>query len=99
MDEIKEIYVPSWIYHCEDNITQQYHTTENRYYSDYKETKHYLSLRKGIIQFDNILVYGSSKISDKYMQSLEPFDFSQAVEFRQEYLEGYFADKYDEKTQ
>lgn len=103
LDEIKGIYVPFWIYHCQANISQQYRTTKNRYYSDhdydYTETKHYLSLREGTIQFDNVPVDGSSKISDEYMQSLEPFDFSQAVEFRQAYLAGYFADKYDEDAQ
>ena len=29
------------------------------------------------------------------MESLEPFDFTDAVDFRTAYLSGYFADKYD----
>ena len=32
---------------------------------------------------------------DDLMESVEPFDFSQAVDFQTAYLSGYFADKYD----
>lgn len=29
------------------------------------------------------------------MESIEPFDFKEAVDFQTAYLAGYFADKYD----
>jgi hypothetical protein len=32
---------------------------------------------------------------DELMESLEPFDFSEAVDFQTAYLAGYLADKYD----
>ncbi len=32
---------------------------------------------------------------DEWMESLEPYDFSEAVDFQMAYLAGYFADKYD----
>ena len=32
---------------------------------------------------------------DDLMESLEPFDFSKAVDFNTAYLAGYLADKYD----
>ena len=38
---------------------------------------------------------GSSKMADDLMESIEPFDFSDAVDFQTAYLAGYFADKYD----
>ena len=38
---------------------------------------------------------GSTKIDDTMMESLEPFDFSGAVDFQTAYLAGYLADKYD----
>ena len=38
---------------------------------------------------------GSTKMDDTLMESIEPFDFSQAVEFQTAYLSGYLADKYD----
>jgi hypothetical protein len=38
---------------------------------------------------------GSSKMEDTFMESIEPFDYSQLVPFEMAYLSGYFADKYD----
>jgi hypothetical protein len=40
-------------------------------------------------------VDGSSKIPDELMESLEPFDTSEAVPFETAYLAGYLADRYD----
>jgi hypothetical protein len=34
-------------------------------------------------------------MDDTLMESVEPFDFSQAVDFQTAYLSGYLADKYD----
>ena len=38
---------------------------------------------------------GSSKMEDAFMESIEPFDYSQMVPFDMAYLTGYLADKYD----
>ena len=38
---------------------------------------------------------GSSKMPDDLMESIEPYDFSEAVDFQTAYLAGYLADKYD----
>ena len=38
---------------------------------------------------------GSEKMPDDLMESIEPFDFSEAVDFQTAYLAGYLADKYD----
>ena len=34
-------------------------------------------------------------MADDLMESVEPYDFSEAVDFKTAYLSGYFADKYD----
>lgn len=51
--------------------------------------------RGGTIEFENVPVDGSEKIPDEWMESLEPFDYSKAVDFRTAYLAGFLADKYD----
>ena len=40
-------------------------------------------------------VDGSSKMPDDLMESIEPFKFEDAVDFKTAYLAGYLADKYD----
>lgn len=47
------------------------------------------------MQFQRVPVDGSRKMPDDFMESLEPFDFSKAVDFQTAYLAGYLADKYD----
>ena len=47
------------------------------------------------IGFERVPVDGSSKMEDDLMESIEPYDFKDAVDFQTAYLAGYLADKYD----
>ena len=49
----------------------------------------------GSLGFNDIPVDGSTKMPDELMESIEPFDASEAVDFQTAYLAGYLADKYD----
>ena len=97
--EVKGIYVPFWLFDTDANARLRYRGTRVRTWSDsnyyYTETRYYSILRAGNIAFDHIPVDGSSKMADDLMESLEPFDFSRAVDFQTAYLSGYLADKYD----
>lgn len=99
IDEIKGIYVPFWLFNADANAHIRYRATKVRHWSDssynYTETSYYTLERGGDISFDNIPVDGSSKMADDLMESIEPFDISQAVDFKTAYLAGYLADKYD----
>ena len=61
----------------------------------YTETRHYSVIRSGEIGFDNVPVDGSTKMENNLMESIEPYDLSDAVDFQTAYLSGFFADKYD----
>lgn len=52
-------------------------------------------LRSGSLGFNHVPVDGSSRMNDALMESIEPYDFSQAVPFKTAYLAGFMADKYD----
>lgn len=99
IDEVKGVYVPFWLFHAEANADMRYKATRVRTWSDsrynYTETSYYAVCRGGTIQFENVPVDGSKKMADDLMESLEPFDFSKAVDFQTAYLSGYLADKYD----
>lgn len=99
IDEIKGVYVPFWLFDTDADAEARYHATRTRFWSDkdydYTETSHYSVLRSGSMSFDHIPVDGSKKMPDDLMESLEPFDFSEAVDFSMAYLSGYLADKYD----
>ncbi len=97
--EIKGIYVPFWLFDANADVSMRYKATKIRTWSDskyfYTETNFFSVFREGNIGFERVPVDGSTKMPDDLMESLEPFDFSQAVDFQTAYLAGYLADKYD----
>lgn len=99
IDEIKGVYVPFWLFDAESDANITYHATKVRRWSDsnfdYKETSHYEIHRAGTLGFDNVPVKGTTKMEAELMESIEPFDLTQAVDFNTAYLAGYLADKYD----
>ncbi|MBR2953475.1 MAG: hypothetical protein IKC45_03725 [Clostridia bacterium] len=99
LEEIKGVYVPHWLFTCDVIGNANFKATKERRWSDnnynYKEISYYDVYRSGNISFDNIPVDGSTKMADDLMESVEPFDLSQAVDFNTAYLAGYLADKYD----
>lgn len=103
IDEIKGIYVPFWLYTADADATMNFKATRVRSWGDsnyiFTETSHYSVLRAGTLAFENVPADGSSKMPDDLMDSIEPFDFSQAVDFQTAYLAGYLADKYDVSSQ
>ncbi|MBO4856501.1 MAG: hypothetical protein J5511_03930 [Bacilli bacterium] len=99
IEEIKPLYVPFWLFDADVSGTVEFKgETTKRWsdsYYDYKETKVYSILRGGNIAFDHVPVDGSKKMEDQLMESIEPYDFNEAVEFNAAYLAGYAADRYD----
>ncbi len=97
--EVKGVYVPFWLFDADAKGFVRYNATRVRHWSDsnynYTETSHFKVIRAGGIGFENVPVDGSTKMDDTLMESIEPFDISEAVDFRTAYLSGFFADKYD----
>jgi hypothetical protein len=52
-------------------------------------------MRGGSIGFASVPVDGSTKMDDTLMESIEPFNLNEAVDFQTAYLSGFLADKYD----
>lgn len=99
LKEIQGVYVPVWLFDAEAEADVRFKATQVRTWSDsrylYTQTSHYAVSRSGRLRFQQIPVDGSTKMDDAMMESLEPYDFSQAVDFQTAYLAGYLADRYD----
>ena len=97
--EVKGVYVPFWLFDADAKGFVRYNATRVRHWSDsnynYTETSHFRVIRAGGIGFENVPVDGSTKMDDTLMESIEPFDLSDGVDFNTAYLSGFFADKYD----
>ena len=103
IEQIKGLYVPVWLFDADVDAQVEYEATKSHTWSDgeydYTETRHYALTRGGGIGFANVPVDGSTKMDDTLMESIEPFDISEAVPFQASYLPGFLADKYDVDAQ
>lgn len=99
VEKITGIYVPFWLYDCEGGFRGQYKATRIHRWSDahyhYTRTEHFHLTRGADASFLSIPMDGSVKMDDAIMESIEPFDYSQILDFETAYLSGYLADKYD----
>lgn len=99
VEDIQPMYVPYWLFDSEVSATANFRA-ENDLAIDTPdativETSVYDVERSGSMSFERIPVDGSEKMDDTYMESVEPFDYSEMVPFSAGYLAGYLADKYD----
>ena len=99
IDKITGIYVPFWLYDCSGSMDGSYKATRIHRWSDsryhYTKTDHFLLKRAADAAFVGIPMDGSSKMDDTFMESIEPFDYREIVNFDTAYLTGFYADKYD----
>ena len=99
LEKITGIYIPFWLYDCAGSLHCTMKATRIHRWSDsmynYTRTDHYLLNRDSSADFFLIPMDASSKIDNAIMESIEPFDYAQLIDFEKAYLSGFFADKYD----
>ena len=99
LNEIKGIYVPFWLYSGKTDASFVFKATKLRKWSDskfdYVETSYFDVHRSGSMEFSGVPVDASTKMPDDLMDSLEPYDLKDAVDFKTAYMAGYLADKFD----
>jgi len=99
IEELTGIYIPFWLYSCkmESNVKGIGKRVSTWSTSDYIYTKTdtYKVERSGTFPFNNIPVDGSLRFNDAIMNSIEPFNYDELVDFSSSYLSGFLAEKYD----
>ena len=99
VEKIQGVYVPFWLY--DGTVTGDYaykatHVTVRQHKDEEVTlTDHYRVERAGSLSFEKVPVDASSKMPDDYMDSIEPFDYSELQPFSKAYLTGFLADRYD----
>lgn len=103
LEKITGLYVPFWLYDCDADFHGSYKATRIHRWSDahfhYTKTDHFLLRRAADSAFTGIPMDASSKMDDIFMESIEPYDYTQLVDFDMAYLSGYLADKYDVQSE
>jgi predicted RNA-binding Zn-ribbon protein involved in translation (DUF1610 family) len=95
INNMQGVYVPFWLFDAEASGRVCYRATKVERTAAYEKTHFYSVVREGNMTFEKIPVDGSEKMDDKYMDAIEPFDYSQMKDFQTTYLAGYVAEKYD----
>ena len=100
IEKLNGIYVPYWLFDCTAYGQARFKAVRINTYrtSDtiVTEEKEYLVYREGSIDFKNIPVDASIRLSDGLMDALEPYNFNEAVDFNTAYLSGFLTEKYDQ---
>lgn len=103
LEKIQGVYVPFWLFDADTSADISFRATKVRSWSDsnyfYTQTRHFSVRRAGGLSFQAVPVDGSQKMANDLMESIEPYDLSQAVDFETAYLAGFLADKYDVDAQ
>jgi DNA-directed RNA polymerase subunit RPC12/RpoP len=99
LEKIVGLYTPFWLADCRANavISAEAKTIHTTTTSNWiiTNTKIYECDRAGYMTFERIPADGSKKLDDDFMDSCEPFNYAEAVDFNMMYLQGFFADRYD----
>ena len=99
LQEIQGVYVPFWLFDGQARGGKHFLATRSHSHrdGDYEitETEHYEVYRAGTLSFEKVPVDASTKMPDRHMDSIEPYDYGELKKFSTAYLPGFLADKYD----
>ncbi|WP_034448484.1 TFIIB-type zinc ribbon-containing protein [Butyrivibrio sp. AE2032] len=105
LSKMTGLYVPTWIVSSEVEVNIAGRGYKGRmadtvYEENFNATVDSVSQSVyGKIKFrlKDVPFDGEKNIANRLMAAAEPFDFKELVTFRSEYLQGFFAEKYDEQ--
>lgn len=99
IDEIRQLYVPYWVFGARTHADISYRATQTHSYrsGDYQitKTRHFLIHRAGTLDFSNMPIDASARFDNALSESLEPFRLEDAIPFHPATLAGALADKPD----
>ncbi len=103
IEELTGVYIPFWLYSCK--LEGRYSgkgskiTTWSSGDYIYTKTDIYNFERHGEVDFENIPVDASVRFNDAVMNSIEPFEYKDLLDFNYSYLSGFLAEKYDVESE
>ncbi len=99
IEKIRGVYIPFWLYDFkvegELNMEASKTRTTATPSMTYIKTDYYKVYRTASMNFIKVPVDGSTRFSNDIMNSIEPFDYNDMVDYNHAYLSGFLAEKYD----
>ena len=99
IDKITGLYIPFWLFSAvmdgEVKAMGDKITTWSSGNTHYTKTDVYELTREGSVSFSKVPVDGSKQFDDAIMNTIEPFDYNELVDYNHAYLSGFISEKYD----
>lgn len=99
IEKISGIYIPFYLYDIDVTARINVQATRLTTWSDrdyrYTRTDYYDVLRDGNMSFKMVPTDASKKFSDDIMDSIEPYNYNELVDFDSSYISGFLSEKYD----
>lgn len=103
IEKIRGIYIPFWLYdftvsgnlNCKGEKVTSWSRGDTRYV----KTDYYNLLRSGSMELERIPVDASTRFDNSIMNSIEPFDYKEMVDYNHAYLSGFLAERYDDNEE
>ena len=99
IEKLSGVYIPFWLYSITSKGKIDVSATKVFTWRsgdiEYTKTDTYQVNREGKMEYDRIPVDGSTRFEDNLMNSIEPFNYDELVDYNHAYLSGFLAEKYD----
>lgn len=99
LEKITGLYIPYWMADYQADVDYFGKGTNTRtWYAgnmEYTEHKEYVIQRQGKVDIDHVHEVAMKKIDKGLINSITPYDVTQAQDFSMTFLSGFFAEKYD----
>lgn len=90
IESISGVYVPYWLYNCDVDFSCQGETFDHR-------GERVDVVRRAECKFERIPADAKTKLNNRYLSGIEPFDYKKIKPFEFSYLAGFSAERYDEE--
>lgn len=100
LDTMNGTYVPFWMY--DYHVKGRYDGEGNKIRKwvsgnrEYTETSVYHIVREMEVDFDKMPVDASNAMPDNIMDLMEPYNYGQMIDFKEEYMSGFWAERYNQ---
>ncbi|HPF83758.1 MAG TPA: DNA helicase PriA [Bacilli bacterium] len=102
IEKITGLYIPFWLYDLMSEGQIEADCKKIKTWSvgntHYTKTDTYKVTREGHMQYQKIPVDGSTRFENDIMNTIEPFDYNEMVDYNHAFLSGFLAEKYDVET-
>lgn len=103
LDSIQGMYVPFWMYDYHANCHFDGEGTKVRKWRsgdrEYTETSVYHIVRDMETDFEKLPVDASDVMEDSVMDLMEPYNYAALEAFKEEYMSGFFAERYNKVSE